>query len=255
MMVCRSLPAVAVLVVTLSTVGRCYADSRTYEGLSGDLKAQVTFEQLGSDLKVTLSNSSAQPVERPNQVLTGVFFNILNNPSLLQATPGHTATAPDGTVNGPAGTNVNVGGEWAYKKSATNLPSDTLLTNYKQGISSSDMGIFGPVDRFSSGANLAGPDSPGGMEYGIVSPSGIGPGANMPILTNPFIKNSAVFLFPGMGGLDLKNLDRTVRFQYGAATTEPYIIGGPVPEPGTLALLGLGAAPILSRLRRRRRKA
>ena len=70
-MVCRSLSAVAVLAVTLSAAGRCQADSRTYHGLSGDLKADVTFEQMGSDLKITLSNSSAKPVEKPEQVLTG----------------------------------------------------------------------------------------------------------------------------------------------------------------------------------------
>lgn len=247
-MVCRSLSVVAVLVVTLSAAGRCQAASRTYEGLSGDLKAEVAFEQIGSDLKVTLSNTSSKSVEKPEQVLTGVFFNILNNPSLLQATPGHTATAADGVVNGPAGTNINVGGEWAYKKS-----NPSLLSDYHQGISSSGLGIFGKFDRFSSGNNLAGPDSPGGMEYGIISPSGIGPNANMPIKTNPFIKNSAIFLFPGMGDLDLKNLDKTVRFQYGISISEPYIIGDSTPEPGTMAILGLGAAPLIARLRRRRR--
>lgn len=249
-MVCRSLSAVAVLAVTLSAAVHCHADSVTYEGLSGDLKAEVTFEQLGSDLKITLSNTSSKPVEKPDQVLTGVFFNILNNPSLLQSTLGHTATAPNGVVNGPAGTNINVGGEWAYKKS-----DSSLLSNYHQGISSTGLDIFGKHDRFSSGANLAGPDAPGGMEYGIVSPSGIGPNANAPIQTNPFIKNSVTFLFPGMGSLDLKNLDKTVRFQYGTSLSEPYIIGGPTPEPGTLAVLGLGAAPLVARLRRRRRAA
>lgn len=231
----------------LSAAGRCQAISRTYEGISGDLKAEVKFEQIGSDLQVTLSNTSTQPVEKPEQVLTGVFFNILNNPSLLQATPGHTATAPDGVVNGPAGTNINVGGEWAYKKSDT-----SLLSNYHQGISSSGLDTFSKSDRFSTGSNLAGSDSPGGMEYGIISLGGIGPSANMPIKTNPFIKNSVIFLFPAMGDLDLKNLDKRVRFQYGTSLSEPHVIGDPTPEPGTLALLGLGATPLIARLRRRR---
>jgi hypothetical protein len=247
-MVCRSLSAVAVLAVTLSAAGRCQADSRTYHGLSGDLKADVTFEQMGSDLKITLSNSSAKPVEKPEQVLTGVFFNILQNPSLLQATPGHTAMAPDGVVNAPSSTDMNVGGEWAYKKS-----DSSLLSNYHQGVSSSGLGILGKHDRFSSGSNLAAPASPSGMEYGIISPGGIGPGVNMPIKTKPFIKNSAIFLFPGMGDLDLKNLDKTVRFQYGTSVSEPYIIGSSNPEPGSLAVLGLGAGPLVARLRRRRR--
>jgi hypothetical protein len=255
MMLRRELFAVAVAAITLCSVQRCHAASRTYEGSDNalGLNAEVKFEQIGSDLKVTLSNTSTHDVTQSNQVLTGVYFNLLNNPSLLSGSPAKaTVVSPNSVLNGSTGANGNVGGEWAYKQS-----SSSLLSDYHQGISASGLGIFGPSDRFDPSQNLSGPSSGslGGIDYGLVSAGDNPATGNTPILTKPLIKSSLELLFPGMGGLDLKNLDKTVRFQYGTSTTEPSFTGDAAPEPGSLSLLALAAAPLVARLRRRRRAA
>src|SRR5687768_5217462 len=51
-------------------------------GSSGPLSASAKFETSGTNLIVTLTNTSTADVLKPVDVLTGLFFDLAGNPSL-----------------------------------------------------------------------------------------------------------------------------------------------------------------------------
>ena len=74
----------------------------------------------------------------------------------------------------------------------------------------------------------------------------------------PLIKDSVVFVLHGVSGLSISDISH-VGFQYGTALTELNVHGDPgnppaslIPEPGNLALIGLGFAG-LGVMRRRQK--
>ncbi len=224
----------------------------SFSGSSGSLAARVTFEAVGGQLQVTLSNISPSDVLVPADVLTAVFFDLAGNPQLAPISADiddascilyHTSC----TV--PA--NQNVGGEWAYRESATPL---TGFAQH-QGISSTGLGVFGPPDLFP-GPNLNGPDSPDGLQYGIVSMHDHFGTGNSEIRNTPLIHDTVVFLLSGLPqGFNLLTGVTNVRFQYGTGLSEPSFDGTPigtVPEPATLGLLGCGIGLLGLRAWRRR---
>ena len=141
-----------------------HAFSLTISASSDSRSASATFEGIGSDLKVTLTNTSSADALVPVDILTGVFFDLTGDPGLGRTSAvlgaGSSVLFPpsgDGTEGG------SVGGEWAYNNALTGAPGGA-----KQGISSTGLGLFGPGDRFP-GSNLQGPDSLDGLQYGITS--------------------------------------------------------------------------------------
>lgn len=135
-----------------------------------------------------------------------------------------------------------VGGKWAYKSSLSGAPAS-------YGISSSGLGdLFGPKDTFP-GTNLQGPESPGGLEYGITSAADDPATGNTPV-TGLFalIQNSVVFT---LGGGLPENFDASritnVSFAYGTDLAA-------VPEPATMFLLGTGLIGIGIFVRRKFRR-
>ena len=219
--------------------------SVTWGASAGARAASATFSNDGGSLVVSLRNTSQSDVLNPSEVLTSMFFNISGSTISLSR---DSAVVPGGSTVLFGGTDPGgvVGGEWAYNSGLHNAPGDNTY-----GISSSGLNFSGPHDRFP-GSNLAGPESPGGIDYGITSAGDDPNVGNTPVTgTNPLIKNEAVFHLGGLpSGFDPLTRITSVTFQYGTSTSEPSLEGHIVPAPGAIGLLTLGGL-IAARHRRR----
>lgn len=218
----------------------------SFSASSGNLAASVSFDTSGTDLLVTLTNTSTADVTVQNQILTAVFFDVAGpvltlNPSTGSAVLGGGSTVLFGSTD-PG--NV-VGGEWQY---LAGIGGDAPHgANY--GISSAGFGIFGSPN--FPGSNLQGPNAINGVQYGITS-AGDNPSTGQPAVSgsNALIQNRVVFTIPGLPfGFDPSVAISNVNFQYGTSLLDSNI--EVVPAPGVASLL---AAAMLC-VRRRSRRA
>lgn len=218
----------------------------THSAASGDLAAAARFEVIGTDLVVTLTNTSNVDVLVQRNVLTAVFWDatgpLLNlNPAAGSAVLGVGSSVLFGGSD-PGGV---VGGEWAY---AAGIGGQTPNgANY--GISSAGFGIFGAAN--FPGNDLDSPAAVNGINYGITA-AGDNPATGQMAVSgsNPLIKNQVVFTLPGVpAGFDPSTAISNVGWQYGTALapTDPFI-----PEPGSALLLFVGALVAGGRMRSRR---
>ncbi|WP_338116611.1 XDD4 family exosortase-dependent surface protein [Symmachiella dynata] len=241
-----------IAVVALGLLGSS-AQAESFMFSQGTRAAQADFDVVGGNLQVTLTNTSAFDTLVPVDVLTALYFDILGNPS-LSADSARVGTGSSIIYDTATS---DVGGEWAYRQG---IGSGALPDGQSYGLSSTGMGVFGRWD-IIGGPNLAGPVSPGGLQYGIAS-AGDNPATGNGGIRNTggLIKNSAVFTLSSLPpGFSLDRIDN-VRFQYGTSLLEPSFLPGipqdalpAVPEPSSFVLLGIGAVGLGAFVRRRRR--
>lgn len=225
-----------------------------YSGSSDTLAGSASFDIIGTQLKLVLTNTSTFDVTKPEEVLTALFFNVsgLHSLSASSAMSGGPTYLNGLQVNG-AGTNV--GGEWGFKNFS--------VGTFNSGISSSGLGgTFGQSN--FNGLNLDGPVALGGLEYGITSAGDNLATDNGGIRRHAITKNSVTFLLDITGPFTLNQIN-AVSFQYGTALVEPHFTGScvqgtpgcgtitiqAIPEPASIALVGLGL--LGASLARRRR--
>ena len=161
------------------------------------LDATATFQQNGSQLVVTLANTSTADVLKPIDVLTAMFFTLANpaNSGVPVALTPVSALVANGSqvLFGPP--NTNVSGEYAYRNYTKKGPFGA-----QQGISSTTSGGFGKKNLFP-GPVLQGKSSPDGLNYGITS-TGDNPNTGAKSVTGgkggdsiALVQNELVFTF------------------------------------------------------------
>ncbi len=239
----RSFVAIAAV---LALAGSTMADSVTFSGSGGGRSASAVFEASGTNLIVTLTNTSTSDISQPIFVLTGVYFDVSGGALSLTRTSALIASGSTVINVGSQPAGGDVGGEWAYRSGLSGA-----VGNAAYGISSSGLGLFGPGDRFS-GVNLAGPDSPDGLQYGITT-AGDDASTNNGGTDTPLIKNAVVFTLAGLPtGFDLTRLGN-VGFQYGTSLTEPQLLTVvPLPPAAIAGATALAGAALVGAARRRR---
>ena len=240
--------AAAAAILAFAPVG---ADAASvYFGAQGNLAASVAFDILpGSQLQVTLSNTSSFDVLQPADVLTGVFFSGVGNLTSLSALLTANSTVFYDADGQPAG--GVVGGEWGFGSGLVGAPGGATAALMSTG------GFVGLGQPTFPGPDLQSPTALGGLAYGLLSAGDDTATGNGGVTgSGGLIKNAVTFTLGGLpAGFSLSDIS-SVSFQYGTSLTEPNIPGGTcpngavpfplcnnqvdTPEPVSLTLLGMG---------------
>jgi len=215
----------------------------------GNLSGLVTFDQVGSNLVVTLTNTGKVDPTTPAEILTGIYFNLAGDPALTGVSADICAgctLSEDGALGIPPNT-LSVAGEWAFRHK----------TGFGYGGTNFGLSAVAAGSRFTDTYLIAGPNSnqsgeagPGGIDYGLATANDTEVGDKSSLWAQPLISNQVIFTLAGLpGNFDINAIGAisNIQFQFNTASRE-------APEPATILLLGVGAAGAAF-MRRRRKSA
>jgi MYXO-CTERM domain-containing protein len=250
--------SIASAVLAVGTTSAVNATSVTFSGsgisnASGQLlAASASFQTSGTNLIITLTNTSTADVTLQPDILTAVFFDV-SGPLLGLGSGSAVVPNTSSVLFGGTDPGGVVGGEWGYAEGISGALSGATggLVTENYGISSAGFGVFGGAT--FPGSDLDPPPALNGVNYGITS-AGDNPLTGQSAVTgaNPLIKNQVVFTLTGLPvNFDPMTSITRVFFQYGTALvpTDPGFEGD-VPGPGALTLLVLGGLGMRRRSRR-----
>jgi len=235
----------------------------------GTRSAKVDFTMVDNDLgddylKITLRNMPASdPVEVPEQVLTGVFFDLVEEVSLdpwyVEVPAGSTVIGPEIPYDGPPhvgpGGPLDVSGEYGFRDDLT--ISEDHIEDYPDGLGRTAVSAVGMEDAigrwdvFSTDPQYAywPPEAPDGMAFGLVSE--LAGTANNPLDDLPLVRDTVEFYLNVDGGVP-ENYElgvEKVGFNYGT-DFNPHII--PLPSASLLGGAALGGMGLVGWCKRRR---
>jgi hypothetical protein len=215
----------------------------------GNFSAVATFDQVGSNLVVTLTNTGKVDPTTSGEILTGIFFNVAGDPALtgLSAdicSPGCAVT--EGGALGIPPNLVSVAGEWAFRhKTGLGYGANFGLSAVAAGSRFTDTYLIGGPN-----SNQSGEAGPGGIDYGVTTANDTEIGDKSSLWAQPLISNQVILTLAGLPGnfdINAAGAISNIQFQFGTGSRE-------APEPATILLLGMGAAGAAA-LRRRRKSA
>ena len=241
------------LVLALGTFPKAAsADLLTFTGtgINAGLSAKAEFTLINSTtLKIVLTNTSTSLPSylgggnsSSNALLTTIAFRLPGN---VNITSGDAAVTAGSSLNGASG---NIGKEWGWGKSGPGLCCELIdpYTQFNDWVSTKQPG----TTQFKSGS-LDGTSGISGPDFGLAPTNYVSGGQE-------YIKNSATFTLSLSGPVpDLSFLNNGAVVEYGsdaAFLTSTNINPPPpsgAPEPGAIALLGMGIAGLYRHRRRR----
>ena len=221
----------------------------TGTGINAGLSAKAEFTLINSTtLKIVLTNTSTSLPSylgggnsSSNALLTTIAFRLPGN---VNITSGDAAVTAGSSLNGASG---NIGKEWGWGKSGPGLCCELIdpYTQFNDWVSTKQPG----TTQFKSGS-LDGTSGISGPDFGLAPTNYVSGGQE-------YIKNSATFTLSLSGPVpDLSFLNNGAVVEYGsdaAFLTTNFNPPPPsgAPEPGAIALLGMGIAGLYRHRRRR----
>ena len=221
----------------------------TGTGINTGLSAKAEFSLINSTtLKIVLTNTSTSLPSRlagdaaSNALLTTLAFKLPNNLNVLSGSAEVTAGS---TLYGASG---NISKEWGWGKSSSGLCCELVdpYTQFNDWVSTKQPG----TTQFKSGS-LDGTSGISGPDFGLAPTNYVSGGQE-------YIKSSATFTLALSGpvpDLSFLNNGAVVEFGSDAAFLTSNNFNPPppsgAPEPGAIALLGMGIAGLYRHRRRR----